>query len=172
MVQNALAATAVGQTMGLTAEQIRAGIEKLQSLGGRFHIIERGETLIIDDCYNANPVSMRASLDVLKDAANRKVAILGDMFELGENAEELHASVGVHAAQNQIDLLICVGQTSIHMAQAAMNTGGCGEVLCVPTLEALLEDLPKLVESGDTILVKASHGMHFEKVVEKLQTIG
>ena len=57
------------------------------------------------------------------------------------------------------------------MAEAAFNSGGCGEVLQVPTLEALLETLPKLAEEGDTILVKASHGMHFEKVVEKLQEI-
>lgn len=171
MVLNALAAAAVGLTMGLTMEQIRAGIEKLQSLGGRFHIIEKGNMLIIDDCYNANPVSMKASLDVLKDAEHRKVAILGDMFELGENAAELHASVGCHAAENEIDLLICVGDASRHMAEAAFQTGGCGEVLQVPTLAALLEVLPKLIQEDDTILVKASHGMHFEKVVERLQEI-
>jgi len=171
MVLNALAAAAVGLTMGLTMEQIGAGIEKLQPLGGRFHIIEKGTMLIIDDCYNANPVSMKASLDVLKDAEHRKVAILGDMFELGENAAELHASVGCHAAENKIDLLICVGEASRHMAEAAFQTGGCGEVLQVPTLAALLEVLPKLIQEDDTILVKASHGMHFEKVVERLQEI-
>lgn len=169
MVQNALAATAVGVTMGLTLEQIRKGIEELQPLNGRFHIIEKGSMLIIDDCYNANPVSMKASLDVLKDSEHRKVAILGDMFELGENAAELHASVGVHAADNAIDLLICVGDNCRHMAEAAFRTGGCGEVLQVPTLDALLEVLPKLVQEDDTILVKASHGMHFEKVVERLR---
>lgn len=168
MVLNALAATAVGITMGLNVEQIKAGIEKLQSLGGRFHIIEKGGMFIIDDCYNANPVSMKASLDVLRDAEHRKVAILGDMFELGENAAELHAGVGCHAAKNEIDLLICVGEASRHMAEAAFQTGGCGEVLQVPTLASLLEVLPKLVQADDTILVKASHGMHFEKVVERL----
>ncbi len=171
MVLNALAATAVGTAMGLTLEQIRAGIEKLTSLGGRFHMIEKGSMVIIDDCYNANPVSMKASLDVLKDAEHRKVAILGDMFELGENTAELHAGVGIYAAKNQIDLLICVGEASRHMAEAAFESGGCGEVLQVPTLAALLEVLPKLVQPDDTILVKASHGMHFEKVVERLQEI-
>lgn len=171
MVQNALAATAVGITMGLTLEQIRKGISELQPLNGRFHIIEKGSMLIIDDCYNANPVSMKASLDVLKDSEHRKVAILGDMFELGENAAELHASVGVHAADNAIDLLICVGDNCRHMAEAAFDSGGCGEVLQVPTLDALLEVLPKLVQEDDTILVKASHGMHFEKVVERLREL-
>ncbi|MEE0420640.1 MAG: UDP-N-acetylmuramoyl-tripeptide--D-alanyl-D-alanine ligase [Lachnospiraceae bacterium] len=171
MVLNALAAAAVGTKLGLSLGQIRDGIEKLESLSGRFHIIEKGRMVIIDDCYNANPVSMKASLDVLKDAQHRKVAILGDMFELGENAAELHASVGAHAAGNQIDLLICVGEISRHMAQAAFETGGCQEVLQVPTLEALLEVLPKLVQEDDTILVKASHGMHFEKVVERLEEL-
>ena len=114
---------------------------------------------------------MMASLDILMDAEGRKVAILGDMFELGENELELHAGVGTHASRNAIDLLICVGERCRHMAEAAFEGGGCGEVLSIPTLDALLETLPRLVQSGDTILVKASHGMHFEKVVEKLQTL-
>lgn len=171
MVLNALAGAAVGEALGLDMEEIRRGIEKLESLGGRFHIIERGEMLIIDDCYNANPASMKASLDILKDADHRKVAILGDMFELGADTNALHGAVGSHAAENEIDLLICVGEASRHMAEAAFATGGCGEVLQIPTLEALLEVLPKLIQKDDTILVKASHGMHFEKVVEELANI-
>ena len=168
MVLNALAATAVGRALGLTMQEIKAGIEALEPVGGRFHIINHGDIQIIDDCYNANPVSMKASLDVLRDAKGRKVAILGDMGELGENEEQMHAEVGYHAAKNKIDLLICTGKISSHMAEAAMANGGCGEVLQVPTMEALLTCLPSLIQSGDTVLVKASHFMHFEKVVEKL----
>ena len=108
---------------------------------------------------------------MLRDAKGRKVAILGDMGELGENEEQMHAEVGYHAAKNKIDLLICTGKISSHMAEAAMASGGCGEVLQVPTMEALLTSLPSLIQSGDTVLVKASHFMHFEKVVEKLQEI-
>ena len=171
MVLNALAATAVGRALGLTMQEIKAGIEALEPVGGRFHIINHGDIQIIDDCYNANPVSMKASLDVLRDAKGRKVAILGDMGELGENEEQMHAEVGYHAAKNKIDLLICTGKISSHMAEAAMANGGCGEVLQVPTMEALLTCLPSLIQSGDTVLVKASHFMHFEKVVEKLQEI-
>lgn len=169
MIMNALAGTAVGLEMGLTLEEIQKGIGKVEALSGRFHMIEHKGMLIVDDCYNANPVAMKASLDVLKDAEGRKVAILGDMFELGENENELHAGVGTHASKNQIDLLICVGERCRHMAEAAFEGGGCGEVISIPTLDALLETLPKLVQSGDTILVKASHAMHFEKVVERLQ---
>lgn len=171
MVLNALAATAVGISMGLTTEQVKSGIEKLQSLGGRFHMIEKGDMLIIDDCYNANPVSMKASLDVLKDAERRTVAVLGDMFELGENEASLHREVGVYAGEKGINLLICTGELSSHMAEAAIRAGGCETVVHVPNLERLMEVLPRLVQGDDTILVKASHGMHFEKVVELLSEL-
>ena len=171
MVLNALAATAVGISMGLTTEQVKSGIEKLQSLGGRFHMIEKGDMLIIDDCYNANPVSMKASLDVLKDAERRTVAVLGDMFELGENEASLHREVGVYAGEKGINLLICTGELSSHMAEAAIRAGGCETVVHVPNLERLMEVLPRLVQGDDTILVKASYGMHFEKVVELLSEL-
>ena len=171
MVLNALAATAVGISMGLTTEQVKSGIEKLQSLGGRFHMIEKGDMLIIDDCYNANPVSMKASLDVLKDAERRTVAVLGDMFELGENEASLHREVGVYAGEKGINLLICTGELSSHMAEAAIRAGGCETVVHVPNLERLMEVLPRLVQGDGTILVKASHGMHFEKVVELLSEL-
>ena len=167
-VYNALAATAVGLSLGLSLDQISSGILKAKTIGGRTNLLNTGSMTVIDDCYNANPVSMKASLDVLRDAKARKVAILGDMGELGENEEQMHAEVGDHAAKNKIDLLICTGKISSHMAEAAMANGGCGEVLQVPTMEALLTCLPSLIQSGDTVLVKASHFMHFETVVEKL----
>lgn len=171
MVLNALAAAAVGSQLGLTMEEIREGIEQLEAVSGRFHIIENGSLQIIDDCYNANPVSMKASLDVLRDAKGRRVAILGDMGELGADEAKMHAEVGAHAAGNNIDLLICTGTVSSHMAEAAIENGGCGEVLQVPTLDALLTCLPVLIERDDTVLVKASHFMHFEKVVERLKEL-
>ena len=167
-VYNALAAVSVARELGLTCDEMKRGIESVQTIGGRSNLIHKNGITIIDDCYNANPVSMKASLDVLRDAKGRKVAILGDMGELGENEEQMHAEVGDHAAKNKIDLLICTGKISSHMAEAAMANGGCGEVLQVPTMEALLTCLPSLIQSGDTVLVKASHFMHFEKVVEKL----
>ena len=162
MVMNALAGTAVGLTLGLTLDEIKCGIEKLQPLSGRFHMIDHAGMLIIDDCYNASPVAVKGSLDVMKDAEGRKVAILGDMFELGADSDMFHAEVGAHAAKNGMDLLICVGENSRHTAQAAITCGGCQEVVHMPNLEVLAGVLPDLVKEGDTILVKASHGMHFE----------
>ena len=98
MVYNALAGAAAGWVHGLSIEQIKAGIEANGTLAGRFHIIDTPRCTIIDDCYNANPVSMKASLEVLQDGIGRKVAILGDMGELGENEKALHAEVGKFAA--------------------------------------------------------------------------
>ncbi len=169
MIYNALAAAAVGRIYGLTTEQIRRGIEKLQPISGRFRMIENAHFLIVDDCYNANPMSMKASLDVLKDGAGRRVAILGDMGELGENEEALHREVGIHAGSCGIDVCICVGKLSCHMAEAARNANPDLTVIYEETREQLLSHLQTYVQDGDTILVKASHFMHFEEVVEALE---
>ena len=168
MVYNALAGTAVGLSLGMTTEEIKRGIEKLESLSGRFHIIETDNYTVVDDCYNANPVSMKASLKVLGDALGRKVAILGDMGELGENEQQLHEEVGVAAGQQGIQMLICVGALSEGMAKAAKETNPQMEVIHKQTLEEAISSLPQYLKQGDTILVKASHFMHFEKIVEVL----
>lgn len=168
MVYNALAGTAVGLSLGMTTEEIKRGIEKLESLSGRFHIIETDNYTVVDDCYNANPVSMKASLKVLGDALGRKVAILGDMGELGENEQQLHEEVGVAAGQQGIQLLICVGALSEGMAKAAKETNPQMEVIHKQTLEKAIDSLQQCLKQGDTILVKASHFMHFEKIVEVL----
>ena len=167
MVRDALAAAAVGRAFGLTLEEIKNGIEKLQPVTGRFRLIEREHLTIIDDCHNANPASMKASLDVLKDAAGRRVAILGDMGELGTDKAAMHAEVGRYAAQGRTDLLVCVGDASAEMASAARETGDCA-VIYVTDLEEALGRLPEILCEGDTVLVKASHFMHFERIVERL----
>ena len=168
MVYNALAGTAVGLSLGMTTEEIKRGIEKLESLSGRFHIIETDNYTVVDDCYNANPVSMKASLKVLGDALGRKVAILGDMGELGENEQQLHEEVGVAAGQQGIQLLICVGALSEGMAKVAKETNPQMKVIHKQTLEEAIDSLQQCLKQGDTILVKASHFMHFEKIVEVL----
>ena len=171
MVYNALAGTAVGLTYGLSLEEIKAGIESLQPVSGRFHIIETGKYTVVDDCYNANPVSMKASLDVLTDAIGRKVAILGDMGELGEDEVEMHREVGVYAASRNLDLLICVGELSQYMAEAAKHAAPAKTILHFATKEEMLKELPKILQEGDTVLVKASHFMGFEDVVKELERL-
>ena len=169
MVYNALAGTAVGLTYGMNMEEIKKGIESLQSLSGRFHIIETGKRTIVDDCYNANPVSMKASLDVLQDALGRRVAILGDMGELGKDEVEMHREVGVYAAARDIDKIICVGELAGDMAEAARLAAPTKDIVHFAKKESLMEALPEMIRDGDTILVKASHFMEFEKVVEMLK---
>ncbi|MCD8014578.1 MAG: UDP-N-acetylmuramoyl-tripeptide--D-alanyl-D-alanine ligase [Lachnospiraceae bacterium] len=172
MVMNALAATAVGLHYGLTFDEIRAGIESLQPVSGRFHIIHTEQFTIIDDCYNANPMSMKASLEVLQDGLARKVAILGDMGELGEEEAQMHREVGEAAGGLNIDLCICVGPLSEQIADGVNAVNAGMPTVVLPNLQTLLAKLDTLVQKGDTILVKASHFMHFEKVVAKLEEMG
>ncbi len=172
MVMNALAGTAAGLQYGLQLDEIRAGIESLKPLGGRFHIIHTDQFTIIDDCYNANPTSMQASLQVLQDASGRRVAILGDMAELGEDAEVIHRDVGEFAGTLDIDLYICVGPLSSQVAAGIHAENPKIPAVTIADLESLLFQLPSFLQKGDTILVKASHVMQFEKVVEKLEELG
>lgn len=169
MVYNALAAAAVGKCLGLKKEQIQSGIAKVEAVGGRSHVISLPACIVIDDCYNANPVSMKAALDLLSTALTRKVAILGDMFELGEREKELHEEVGKYAVEKAIDVLICVGKLSENMYKAAAGNGG-NKVFYFETRDEMLLYLNEILRREDSILVKASHGMQFEKVVEFLQS--
>lgn len=170
MVYNALAGALVGRELGLSAEEIKAGIEALIPVSGRNNMIETENFLIIDDCYNANPISTKASLDVLATADTRKVAILGDMFELGENEKDLHYGVGQHAAEKGIDLCICIGKLSQETAKGASPRSNC-IVKHFGTKAEFLAQANSILNKGDTILVKASHGMEFPEIVEKLQQL-
>lgn len=167
MVLNALAATAVGRLAGLDAEQIRSGIGNVQAVGGRSRIVKGDVYTLIDDCYNANPTSVRAAIDLLCRTGGRKVAVLGDMFELGADERALHAGVGDYVKEKGIEVLLCAGGLSESMAQAA-QTGGSVEVHHFADTESLKGAVTDFLQQGDTVLVKASHGMHFEKIVEEL----
>ncbi len=169
MVLNSLAATAAGLMFGMDTEAIAAGIAAAQPMSGRSRLIDTGKLLVLDDCYNANPKADCAAIDLMGSAAGRKVAILGDMFELGEDAPALHAGVGSYAASHGIDLLVCVGELSKNMYEAALKEGGSCEVIRFETLDELLANIDGLgLTEGDTVLVKASHGMNFTKLVDAL----
>lgn len=189
MVYNALAATVAGKILGLSNEQIKAGIESLESLSGRNHIIKKNNYTIIDDCYNANPISMKASIDVISSAIGRKVCILGDMFELGDNQKALHYEVGEYLASKNIDVLVTVGTLAkeinraveefnksastqrmqpVSMEQIANVDSHKCMILHFATRDEMLKEIKSILHEGDTILVKASHGMEFSKVVEFL----
>ncbi len=169
MVMNALAGAAVGSLYGLTDEEIKAGIESLETLGGRFNIVETEKYTIIDDCYNANPMSMKASLGVLNDVEERCVAILGDMGELGENEAALHREVGEYAGEQNIDEYIVVGKLSENISEAIREVKPEADLHTFETVEELIPALDTLLKEGDIVLVKASHFMGFDRIVEALK---
>lgn len=164
MVMNAMAAVAVGRTLGMSEEEMAAGIAQTTSVGGRSNIIRTEKYTIIDDCYNANPVSMKAAVELLATASTRKVAILGDMFELGENEKKLHHEVGSFIADKNIEVVICVGALAKEIYLGAKD----GNAKCYHylTKQEMLAEVMDVLQKGDTILVKASHGMGFQQLVE------
>ncbi len=165
MVLNALAATGVGLVLGLGPNEIKAGIETFTPTQMRMTVERTPAGLtVINDAYNANPVSTKAALDVLAREDSRKVAILGDMYELGQFGPEMHREVGEYAASLGLQLVLCVGELSKYTAE-----GSEGKYFA--TQEELWQALPELLRPGDVILVKASRGMHLEKTVEKLQEV-
>ncbi len=166
MIYNAMAAVCIGSHFGMTLDEIDSGIRNLKAIGGRNNIFTTNGITVIDDCYNANPMSMKASINVLSQANGRKVAILGDMFELGENSKKLHKEVG-QAAVGKVDILVCIGNLSKDIAEAAIE-GGCN-TLYFPNKADFEENLSAYIKEGDTVLIKASNGMKFKTIVEKLK---
>lgn len=170
MAYNALAAALVGWLFGLDAQEIKKGIEAVSSLKGRSHIVTAGSRTIIDDCYNANPDSVRAALELLSLGTSRRVAVLGDMFELGGKEEQMHRSTGAWAV-GKADCLICIGKLSKFMYEGAIEANGDGsmEVRYFETKEAFFHEMEELFREDDTILIKASHGMAFEEITKRLR---
>lgn len=168
-VYNAMAGTCVGLSLGLTLEEIKTGIEQAQTISGRNHLIHTSLYTIMDDCYNASPVSMKASIDVLSTALGRKVAILGDMGELGPEEGKLHYGVGEYVGEKNMDLLLCVGTLSEEIVKGAKAVNKNLDARMFSTKEELIAQLPDLLKQGDSILIKASHFMHFEKIIETLE---
>lgn len=168
MVMNALAAASCGLRAGLLPAEIKAGIESLVLPDGRFHLIDGERCVIIDDCYNANPMSMKASLKVLSEAKGRRVAILGDMAELGIEEARYHREVGEYAASLPLDLVITCGDRCEEMDRGIREAAPQMPLVHFHDNEALIAALPALIQNEDIVLVKASHSMHFEEITKAL----
>lgn len=176
MVQNAVAAAAVGAYFGVSKELIGRGIEAFTPVGNRSNLIDTGKYLLFSDCYNANPASVKASINVMKEALGRKVCLLGDMFELGEEEKQLHFQTGAYAVEAGMDVLLFVGQLAEEMlagAQDAAKKRGSGALVLkhFKDLEEAEKNVIQYLKQGDTVLIKASHGMHFEELTEFLQAL-
>ncbi len=177
MIRNALAAAAVGTQYGLTEEEISEGLVAVGPVNGRSNIVQCGSRTVIDDCYNANPVSMRAALELLAVSGGETAAILGDMGELGQEEARYHREIGALAAQKGICLLLCVGTLSRYLYEGACREkerlGQDMEIRYYETRDKLLSELKTADPFSEraVILVKASHSMGFSEIVKELQTL-
>ena len=165
MIYNALAAIAVGSLFGMNADEISEGVASYKPFAGRLEIKRIDGITVLDDSYNANPASMKSSIDVLQYAKGRRVCILGDMFELGEKSEGFHRDVGSYAAESGADLILCVGSEAEYIYASASDAAP-DRCRYFRDTDSLTDALPDLIRSGDTVLVKASHGMHLERIVQ------
>jgi len=171
MVYAVLAATVIAEQYGMTGAEIAAGIKRFVPTKMRMNVINEGDVTILDDVYNANPQSMRAALEVLSQSDSPyKVAILGDMLELGALGATLHHGIGDYAGNLGIDCLLAVGALSKDIYQAAKNSS-IPDVFYFETKEEAKTILPALLKPRATILVKASRGMEFEDLVKELRRV-
>lgn len=171
MIYPALMAAAVAEHFGLSQEQIADGIQNFTPTKMRMNILDRqGDITILDDGYNASPQSMRSAINVLDGySGTRKIAVLGDMFELGAMAQVLHAGVGEYLARSGVDSLIAIGELAQNIYEAALS--GVPDCVWCAEKEEALPALAQRLCPGATVLVKASRGMAFETITEYLKSI-
>lgn len=171
-VSNALCAVAVGIEAGISLPDCLARVQRVQPADGRQKIYQGvHHCTVIDDAYNANPDSMRAALRVLQafNTSGKRIAVLGDMGELGSYAVDMHREVGKFTAHCGIDVLVCVGKNAHGIAEAALEQGFPACALHTASCaQQALELLKPLISTHDVVLIKASHSMHLETIVKGL----
>lgn len=166
-VTDALAAVSVGLALGVASERIADRLSRFQNMAGRQEIFEAKGCTIIKDCYNAGPESMEAALKVLGNRKGRRIAVLGDMLELGEHTREAHEHVGRLSAR-YADVLLAYGPNGIFAAQGGREAGMPQEHMFIfENRDSMAGKLRALCAPGDVLLFKGSHGMHMELVLEK-----
>lgn len=158
-------AAAIGEALGLTGEEITAGVAAYVPTGSRMHIIHLPEErLLIDDCYNANPQAMTEALKLLAvTKTRRRAAVLGDMGELGELTVSAHRAIGALTGELHLDSVIAIGEKARDIASAASSAQW------FPSVEDALPAVRAAFTGGTAMLVKASHAMHFENIVKELE---
>ncbi len=165
---NALAASAAAVAVGLSLKEIKQGLESLQAVKGRLATLKGLQGMqVIDDTYNANPDSARVAIDVLAEKSKgKRILVLGDMGELGDNAKQLHAEIGQYAKNKGIEALYCLGDCS-HQACQEFGDGGYS----FDEIDPLLGQLKQEIGQSMTVLVKGSRSMRMERVVEALTDV-
>ena len=155
--------------MGFDLEKAAAGLSEFKGLRQKL-IRVPGKYTIIDDTYNASPDSMKASLDVLEDleTTGKKIAVLGDMFELGENAEQYHYEVGKYVATKKIDELVVVGDLAQHIMQGVQDSNSDINCYSFKDNGEVALYLLSVMQPEDIVLIKGSNGMHLDEVVNNM----
>jgi UDP-N-acetylmuramoyl-tripeptide--D-alanyl-D-alanine ligase len=170
---NALLTVAAGAELGLTAEEARRGLLRCKPSKMRLQIWEANGVRVLDDCYNANADSTLAALQTLRDlpGEGRRVAILGDMAELGDQSAAAHAEIGRHAADLGVSCLLAVGKWGEHTAEAA-RVSGLREASAIADVTVAAVAVKKMVRPGDLVLLKASRSVGLERIGEALRSVG
>lgn len=166
MVYAALEGAAVGFVMGLSDSEIESGIAAYQTVGRRGLVTDTGFVTLVDDSYNANPDSMRCSIDSLTELDGRRVCVLADMLEMGPDSKQMHYEVGRYAREKGVDLVIACGNFGREIVNGAGDIGRYYQ-----SCDELIEALPGLIEKGDRVLVKASRGMHLERAADAIKEL-
>ena len=163
---------AVAQELGLSSDEIQMGLDEFEPAPGRAVLRTIDGIEVIDDTYNASPVSVRAAIMMLNSwrTRGRRVLVLGDMLELGEQAEDLHIETGATIFGTEINHTLVCGRHAAHVAEGFLSTGGSpGRISVFDSVSSLLSVLDRLVDSGDVLLVKGSRGMAMERIVSGLR---
>ncbi len=170
-IHNALAAASVGILFNVQLDAIRNGLQLYEGTSMRMQEVILNDVRIIDDTYNSNPVSLKAAVDFLSqlECHGKRIAVMGDMLELGEQSDELHREAGSFIAGSRVSTLVTVGDKASRIAGGALSNGFSRNsvFICGSNSEAV-ECLRKIVGSGDVVLIKGSRGMKMEEIVESL----
>lgn len=165
MICAALEGAAAGFLLGLSDAEIETGITRYRTVGRRLSITDTGSLRLLDDCYNANPDSMKSSIRTLCSMQGRKVCVLGDMRELGEDSPAMHREVGRFAAEAGCDVLLTSGELAVNYAE------GFGGGQLFASKAELIAALPEFLRKGDAVLVKASLGSAFAEVSDAIKNL-
>ncbi|WP_286034921.1 UDP-N-acetylmuramoyl-tripeptide--D-alanyl-D-alanine ligase [Megamonas hypermegale] len=168
-VYNCLAALAVGYACGLTIEEMQKGLASFKPTAMRFEYKKVGDFNVINDAYNASPMSTKAALSNLaKVTDGRKILVMGDMFELGSVEVKAHEDIAVQAKEAGVSIIVTRGTLTQNTARKAREIG-IPEVYECANHEEAVATLKKVLQKDDTVLFKGSHGMHMEKIIELLE---
>ena len=174
-IYNALAAAGAAYLLGLNLRSIKAGLERMESLSHRLELLKIGQVRILNDTYNASPKSMRAAIRILRNLGGkgRRIAVLGDMLELGKHGPPAHQELGGFLASATIDRLLTVGELARMIAQGALKAGmEKGHIIVCDDNKQAYERLTQIIKPGDRVLVKGSRAMAMEEIAERLKAQG